>query len=270
MTLAKPTTDFQKLLYHQTFELRTNGQVAYRHTLLVNPEDMSQSEPARVNVMQTLGGAYVDDFGAGLRQVTISGITGFKARVNKEGSYVDGYEEFTNFRRKIYRNFIETNSPGMELYWYNWEDGEFYQVQPMSFRLQRNARQPLLYRYEFQFTCIRKRGAPFTLFDPLLSGVNFPSLTGMLTGLSSNLGKDLISSGLAGNIGKAFTEAGGVMNKLVAGNMDTLVGIGKELATSAAPLMAQAETMGTLLADTLDKVKLDVNLDVKVEVTGIV
>jgi hypothetical protein len=106
--------------------------------------------------MQTLGGAYVDDFGAGLYQVSISGITGYKARYNSEGMYVDGYEEFVNFRKNIYRDFVESNDPNRVLIWYNWEDREYFKIQPTIFRLQRSISEPTLYRYEFNFTCIGK------------------------------------------------------------------------------------------------------------------
>lgn len=149
------STRIQKLFYHHTFELRTSKEL-YRHTLLVNPEDMNMTEPARVNVVQTLGGAYVDDFGQGLPTVSISGVTGYKARENTEGITKDGWTEFRDFREKIYRFFLKSNNPSAKLYWFNWEDDEYYQIQPTSFRMMRNKQAPTLYRYEFQFTCIEK------------------------------------------------------------------------------------------------------------------
>jgi hypothetical protein len=152
--LVKKTTREAKKFYHHTFEIKRHGRSKHRHTLLVNPEDISQNEPTRMSVTQTLGGAYVVDFGQGLIEVSISGTTGYKARYNSEGEYVDGFEEFINFRENIYRDFIQNSDNGMEMFWYNWEDDEYYQIQPKSFRLMRNKQAPLLYRYEFQFICL--------------------------------------------------------------------------------------------------------------------
>lgn len=148
-----------KKKYRQTFEIRKNDKVISRHTLLLNPEDQSVQEPSKSSVTQTLGGAYVVDFGRGLPQVTMNGITGYKARENDDGIVRDGYTEYVHFRDEIYRKFITENDPAYSMRWYNWEDEEYYEIQPTLFRLQRNKQQPLLYRYEFQFTCLREVGA---------------------------------------------------------------------------------------------------------------
>ena len=49
-------------------------------TLFINPENFSQTEPARINVTQTKGGIFVDQFGPGIKTITISGVTGYKRR----------------------------------------------------------------------------------------------------------------------------------------------------------------------------------------------
>jgi hypothetical protein len=170
MALVKSSTVKAKRFYRQTFEMKVAGIGSeLLHTLLVNPEDMQVDEPARVTVTQTLGGAFVTDFGQGLPTVTISGTTGYKKRTNAEGRETDGFEEFKNFRDRIYRGFISENDPKLSLYWYNWEDDEYYQIQPTNFRLMRNKAEPLLYRYEFRFTCIRKlRGSKREVADDLI------------------------------------------------------------------------------------------------------
>jgi hypothetical protein len=143
--------------YKQTFAMEYAG-IGYvlLHTLLVNPEEMSVDEPTRASVTQTFGGAFVTDFGAGLPTVTLTGTTGYKARNSPDGYLTDGYHEFKRFRDKIYRGFIETNDAKLALYWFDWENDEFYQIQPMNFRLMRNKSEPLLYRYEFRFTCLQR------------------------------------------------------------------------------------------------------------------
>lgn len=157
MSLVTQETRRIKQLFRQTFELKVAGIGSVMlHTLTNNPEDMQQEEPARVSVTQTLGGAFVTDFGQGLPTVTLSGTTGYRRKTTAEGRETDGFQEFQRLRNRIYRGFIETNDPKLSLYWYNWEDDEYYQIQPTSFRLMRNKSEPLLYRYEFRFTCIRR------------------------------------------------------------------------------------------------------------------
>lgn len=154
-----PQTRLKKTFYHQTFEVKDDGRTKYRHTLLVNPQEMSITEPARINPQQTLGGAYVSYFGQGLHQVSISGVTGYHARHNAEGEVKDGFTEMQDFRRNIYRDFLKNPSSQLEMFWYNWEDEEYYKIVPLSFRLMRNKAEPILYRYEFTFVCLEPVGS---------------------------------------------------------------------------------------------------------------
>lgn len=155
MSLSAKTATLKKN-YHQTFEVRKGSVTITRHTLLLNPQSLSQAEQSRSSVTQTLGGAYVTDFGSALPQVTIGGTTGYKQRYNDDAELRDGYEEFIHFRNEVYRKFVETNDPDYTMFWYNWEDEEYYQIQPTSFRLQKSVSEALLYRYEFAFTCLCK------------------------------------------------------------------------------------------------------------------
>lgn len=161
MALVKASTADRKQFYRMTFELRktlpsgSSGSLAL-HTLLVNPSEFSQDEQARGNVIQTLGGSYVSDFGLGLPMVTITGTTGYSKRTSAEGVKLDGYTALIEFRARIYRKFLQANDPQHSLYWYNWEDDEYYEIQPQDFRVQRSKSEPTLYRYEFRFICLRR------------------------------------------------------------------------------------------------------------------
>src|SRR4051794_27132574 len=130
------TSRDKRAFYRHTFEIKDNGKSVYRHTLLINPEDMNVEEPHRATVTQTLGGAYLSLFGQGLHNVSISGKTGFHARKNAEGTLTDGYEEIQNLRKRVYRDFINAKSSQYEMFWYNWEDEEYYKVMPISMRIQ--------------------------------------------------------------------------------------------------------------------------------------
>jgi hypothetical protein len=156
MALVSAKTKELKENYHHTFEIRKNDIMVTRHTLLLNPQSLSQNELSRSNITQTLGGSYVADFGSGLPTVSIGGTTGYKQRYNADGELRDGYEEFIHFRNMVFRLFIQTNDPDFKMYWYNWEDEEYWVVQPNTFRLQRSTAETLLYRYELAFTCLCK------------------------------------------------------------------------------------------------------------------
>jgi hypothetical protein len=206
MARTKESTVKLKTFYRYTFDIRKEGKGSIMlHTLIINPEDMSQDEPARNGVTQTLGGAYTTDFGSGLPTVSISGTTGYKTRMGAEGVARDGYEEFVKFRQDVYRGFISNPDPTLSLYWYNWEDAEFYEIQPQNFRLQRSKSAALMYRYEMRYTCIRKLdttrqavAADYLMTNPLTQP------------LASLLSKSVSNINEIFNILNIYTQKGGV------------------------------------------------------------
>lgn len=157
-TLQTDATSALKVFVYQTFEIvnTSTAQVIDRYTLLLNPTDLQQPEKARTALTNTLGGAYVDKFGRGIPEVTIQGTQGYRARKGWEGAILDGYMAFKRLRNDIYRKFMDSTDPNLELRWYNWEDEEYYAIMPMpdGFTLQRSAQESLLYRYNFSFWCL--------------------------------------------------------------------------------------------------------------------
>jgi len=153
-----------------TEEARTG--FLYYLTLPVNPQEYIENWPSRSNVIQTMGGAWVDHFGLGIGNIQFRGTTGWKRRRFK-GLFgrkkvttfeTDGYTAIKDFRDKIYRAFhldydpqtnedIETNvfnfgaDTMYDLYLFNWANEDYYKVLPMEFVLTRSAGEPLLYRF---------------------------------------------------------------------------------------------------------------------------
>lgn len=131
----------------------------------INPQEYTQTEPARVTITQTKAGAWVDDFGSGLPVVTIKGTTGFKPRNPKDGKPSTGFEEFKELRDYI-RSYYDSVSPGTTrsindyLIFHNYTDGESWYVVPEVFTLMRSVSRPLLYMYEIRMTCIKKYQTP--------------------------------------------------------------------------------------------------------------
>lgn len=181
-----PESTRKRKFYRYTFEIKDKGRLEYRHTMFVNPSDASVEEPARVTITQTLGGAYVSNFGQGLFKVNLSGTTGFNARRNSEGVLTDGYTEMQNFRRKLYRDFITRKSPKKEMFWYNWETEEYYKVIPEGFRLLQSKTEPLLFRYEIPLVCLEPLiGVTKPNTNNLATNINIQKVMGMGDILSS-------------------------------------------------------------------------------------
>jgi hypothetical protein len=148
---------------HISIELRKNGVFQSFYTFLLNPETLTQSEKPRAPVTQTLVSAYIEKFGLAPPEISFGGTTGFHARQVPGGGVVDGYERFHTLRNNVFRLFFSDGALGND-YWqmflYQWEDSEFWEVFPMQFDLQRSKNEPILYRYSIRFIGLRKLDTP--------------------------------------------------------------------------------------------------------------
>lgn len=160
MSVTQKTKN-EKMNKQISFRIDRDGVLFRLFTFSIKPEELMQDEPARVNVIKTLGGAYVEEWGRGSITMTIRGTTGYKERIGNNGM-TDGFQEFKELRNDIYRYFLEPNGTmkqylkeTYDLMFYNWEDQEFYYIVPNKFSLLRSKNKPLLYQYDFSFTCIK-------------------------------------------------------------------------------------------------------------------
>lgn len=123
----------------------------------INPEEYVQEEPSRSTVTQTVGGAWVDDFGSGLPNIFIKGTTGFQNGL--------GVKKFKELRNMV-RDYYDDNKPGQEVKDYmtlhNYTDGESWIVHtdPSGIKLLRSKSAPLLFMYEMRFICLRPANFP--------------------------------------------------------------------------------------------------------------
>lgn len=149
---------------------------SYSCKFYINPSEMVQQEASRSTVTQTIGAAYIDNFGGALPTIYIKGNTGFSNGL--------GVSRFKNMRNLI-RSYYDV-TPGAdvssddEIVFHNYTDDESWVVATDSqgFRLLRNNENPLLYMYEIYFVCLRKWSEPKQSTD-YANGVN--------TGLGSSL-----------------------------------------------------------------------------------
>ena len=155
-----------------TFTLRGDGdQMAL--ALSVAPQTFVQTEPAKINVVETDGGAYVDRFGPAVVSLHLSGTTGWKERT-VNGQQMSGMEEFRQLRslfrdyqQRVLRARQEHRAAEASLTMLNAEEGEYWIVEPANFVGRRTEHDPLLWYYEIdlRLTSMAQREPPA---DPLM------------------------------------------------------------------------------------------------------
>lgn len=156
----------------------------WAHVFWLRPEDVVYSYPTRATVIQTLGGAYCDDFGEGVADITLTGHTGWRGSMG-----VPGELQFYNLRSFLIGEFHEIRSrtaeagldpDTVELLLADTLNAALFRVYPLSFVLRRNRQRPLLYQYTIRFAGL----------DNLLSRIPGPSeiLSGVLPALGNLVG----------------------------------------------------------------------------------
>lgn len=122
--------------------------------LVIRPEDLSISTSSRMSVNQTLGGAFLDSFGAGIPQITISGHTGWRRTPSSDD---DGIARFQRLKENVFDQWhgqrqtnidagIDPNQ--VRLIFSDALDDLSVVVAPQSFTLRRNKSRPLLCQYQ--------------------------------------------------------------------------------------------------------------------------
>lgn len=130
----------------------------------VNPKSIDMDEPVAVNIQPTQDGSqFIEHQGSLYKTITIRGTTGVRPNANG-ASYKDGdatgFDDFMNLRN-LFRNYMDIKrDPNLaykyKMVWQNGKEGEFYQVEPISFRTPRDASSPITFNYEIQLRTIRR------------------------------------------------------------------------------------------------------------------
>lgn len=132
--------------------------------LVIRPEDLVRVDPSRASVQQTLGGAWADNFGPGLAQITINGHTGWRRTA---GDSDDGLERFKKLKTNVFDEWhlrrAESIKSGMDpndirLIFSDALDGFSVVAAPMSFTLRRSKQSPLLARYQIALIVLDDTG----------------------------------------------------------------------------------------------------------------
>lgn len=127
-------------------------------TLIIRPEDLTRSDASRMAVTQTLGGAYVDNFGPGVPTVQISGHTGWGS-----GGRPDGRQAFFELHDQIFSQWHQQRAEAVEqnldpdkvkLIFNDVLDSFTWVVAPQNFILRRSRSRPLLSQYQINLSWV--------------------------------------------------------------------------------------------------------------------
>lgn len=164
----------------------------------LNPESYTMTEPFSVEMTPTEGGGlYVEENGIVHRQILLSGQTGFKPRPLLGSSTtslvadkpvkrsfnrslpgfvfhnISGQKHFQYLQDAVFRTYADfkrdpATAEDTKLIFHNLRDEESWHVVPQSFKLERNAKDRILYRYEIELLVVdaAKPGKGAELFSP--------------------------------------------------------------------------------------------------------
>lgn len=143
------------------FKLSTGEEFLFA----LNPREYTAITPARVNIVQTKGGVFADNFGVGVTAINIKGIAKNNFVRDKDGNVRNtALDTFKELRDKVVLNYFDGQIPGLPptktMEFYNFTDEDYYEVIPMQFSLTRSATKALFYNYEINLVVVRKLSDP--------------------------------------------------------------------------------------------------------------
>lgn len=232
---------------------QTTGETPISVTLRVRPEDLTYSNPSRLNVQQTLGGAWADNWFEGIPSINLSGHTGW--RTGADG--LDGGERYQQLFDQVYtqwhqrrRNAIAAGvDPNLVQLIYNDALNNLsVVVMPNTFVLRRSRQRPLLCMYQIAMTVTNTETDPNANDSDTASGgfldaadtqaVGLDSFAQSMTDLAgyvasaANFVPSLIAGAVSGFLTMSQSVLGTVMAAVQAGSpiAGQLVSIGQMVA----------------------------------------
>lgn len=131
-------------------------------TLVIRPEDMTRTDPSRMAIQQTLGGAWADNFGPGISSINLSGHTGWSRRL-VGGNEFDGGERFQQLFEQVFVHWHErrkeaaldgTDPDKVRLIYADSLNNFAALVAPVAFTLRRSKSRPLLSQFQISLAVL--------------------------------------------------------------------------------------------------------------------
>jgi hypothetical protein len=219
----------------------TGGGSTTSIALSIRPEELTRTEASRATVQQTLGGAWVDDFGPGLAQINISGHTGWRGSLLK-----DGGELFQQLKQVAYTNWHSARNTarsqgidpnGVTLTFADTLNGNTDVVIPTQFVLRRSKSRPLLMQYQISMIGL---GLPppattsTSAFAAALQALGLTSLANAVTSITSAISTaaSWVQTNIVGPVTSFMTTAALVFNAVVS-TINSATGIISSVLTTA-------------------------------------
>lgn len=175
-----------------------------RINLPIRPEELTRTETSRLQVNQTLGGAWADSFGAGLTKITMAGHCGWRGAF-----FLPGEEAFHSLRSMVFQSWHDRrrlaatagqDPTQVRLYYADTLNDISCEVAPQSFTLRRSKASPLLFRYQISLIVLSDGiGGVLGVVDAITRALSNPLrfLAG-ITGIGNIVGTlgSLIQGGL--------------------------------------------------------------------------
>ena len=144
----QPTAQKDQPISFLLFDFGERDPLVAWQDLIIRPEEMSRQDPTRLNVTQTLGGAWLDEFGPGVSSLTLSGHTGWRGSASQDGAALFQRLRDVVFvewnRRRAARPNPASGPKDVELVLADQLNNQAVVVAPQSFQLRRHKSRPLL------------------------------------------------------------------------------------------------------------------------------
>ena len=172
---APPSQTFREMSF-----LLSGGQGGDLHfTFGIRPEELSRDEPQRLAVQQTLGGAWADLFGPGVKTISLSGHNGWRG-----GLLLSGEDMFIALRDTVIGQYnsrraalIQQNQDpsAVTLTFTDTLNNISAFVTPQSFRLLRSRSRPLLMMYSLTLLELAPVTTPASILDQIMQALTDPT-----------------------------------------------------------------------------------------------
>lgn len=144
--------------------------VPYEFYFEPRPEELTYTHPTRASVIQTLGGAWVDDFGEGIVDINLSGHTGWRANDQPLTGGVaqkDGLQKALELRTAFFETFHKERmaaakagqdpDTAVQMFFIDVLNAALWKVYPVSMQLRRHKSRPLLYQYQLRMLALEPK-----------------------------------------------------------------------------------------------------------------
>jgi len=164
-----------------------------------HPEMYTYRRPSRGTVINTVGGAFLDDFGEGIGRITIEGHTGWMQGDSGLIQFKNLEQIFIQYhsRRDVLTATEGADPNSIQLYMIDTQNLEASSVYPEEFTLVRSRNRPLLFQYRIQLIVLLDllQAAISKLFGGVENGTviqpvlpNWASIAASVATLGSDIG----------------------------------------------------------------------------------